>query len=146
MVALLAVTGVLNVVLNANASTPVKGGGGITYSSFFDSFRADRSATREQTMLYLDAIIESAETSSEILAEAQSSKIAITNSMDTENTLEYLIKALGYNEVVITTSTSNINVIIKADDLTDVEVASIVQIITSETEKSPSDIRIIPVN
>ena len=56
MVVLLGVTGYLNIVLNnsvKNTNTNV------TTLSYFASYRNDRSSTRDQEILYYDAIIDS---------------------------------------------------------------------------------------
>lgn len=143
MVALLVATGVLNVYLN-NSAKKVDSGI-VTYGNFFDTYRADRIATREQTALYLDAIIANSSSSAEAVAEAEASKLQLAQSMDTELVLEGLIKALGYDDVVITASTENVNIILKAADLTETEVAEILKIVVSETNKKASNVRIIPI-
>ena len=143
MVALLVVTGCLNVFLNkkatnANAET-------VTYGNFFTTYRADRKTTRDQTMLYLDAIIENAASSSEAVAQAEAQKLYLTKCMDAELVLEGLIKSLGFEDAIVTMSTESINVIIKSDELTDAEVAQVLDIIVTETDKAATDVRIIPV-
>ena len=141
MVALLVVTGVLNIILNQKPITPIDGG--VVSGSYFETTRSDKKATRDETLLVLDAII--ANGTEQARADAEAQKLAITNSMTMENNLESLIKALGYDDVVVTASSTYVNVIIKADDLTDIQVAQIVHIITTETTKTPSNIRIIPI-
>ena len=65
--------------------------------------------------------------------------------MDLELVLEGLIKALGFEDAIVTASTENINIIIKSDELTENEVAQVLDIIVSETDKTALDVRIIPV-
>jgi len=142
MLALLVVTGCLNVFLNKNTTA---GNTTLEYASFFDSYRADRIATREQTLLTLDAIIENSSSSQEAIKNAEASKKQITDNMEMELVLEGLIKALGFNDAVVTNSTDYINIIVKANVLDDAEVAQILDIIVSETNKKASNVRIIPV-
>ena len=146
MVALLVATGVLNIYLNKNAATDVLGGGGVVYTSFFDGFKADRKATRDQTILYLDAIIDNSATGSAELAQAQSAKIDIVAHMTIESTLEGLIRALGYDQVVVSSTNEKVTIIMKIEDLTDTEIAQILYVTLSETGRTASDVRIIPVS
>ena len=149
MLALLIVTGVLNIVLNGNAISANTGGndGGnnLSSASFFDTYRSDRIATREQTILYLDAIINNADSDSAAVESARQSKLELTQNMELELVLEGLIKALGFDDVVVTNSTESINVIVKSKELDEVQVTQITEIIVTETNKTSFDVRIIPV-
>ncbi|MCH5164153.1 MAG: SpoIIIAH-like family protein [Clostridiales bacterium] len=151
MLALLIVTGVLNIVLNGNAISANSGNSGdggnnnLSSASFFDTYRSDRIATREQTILYLDAIINNADSDSAAVESARQSKLELTQNMELELVLEGLIKALGFDDVVVTNSTESINVIVKAAELDEVQVTQITEIIVTETNKTSFDVRIIPV-
>ena len=134
MVALLVVTGCLNIFLNSRA-TKASASDNVSYGNFFTTYRTDRQTTREQTILYLD----------EAVADAESQKLTLTKNMDLELVLEGLIKALGFEDAIVTASTENINIIIKSDELTENEVAQVLDIIVSETDKTALDVRIIPV-
>lgn len=145
MVALLVLTGVLNIVLNMTATNPgddVNAGG--TYTDFFSAYRTDRTASREQSMLYYDEIIGSSEYSAEAKAEAEAAKLALTQSMETELVLEGLIKALGFDDAVVTSTTENINVIVKCTEMTGTQASQILQIVMTETETKATNVRIIP--
>ncbi|MBR6788324.1 MAG: SpoIIIAH-like family protein [Clostridia bacterium] len=145
MVALLVLTGVLNVILNITATNPsIDANAGTTYTDFFTAYRADRVSSREQTMLYYDEIISSAETSAEAKAEAESAKLALSASMETELVLESLIKSLGFEDAVVTSTTENVNVIVKCEEMTGTQANQILEIIVTETETKASNVRIIP--
>lgn len=140
---LLAVTGALNIILNNNilkASDDV-----ITTSSFFATYRLDRTDTRNQEVLYLDAIIASTTASAEAKTTAETKKQGLVAMMETELVLEGLIKAKGFNDVIISTSNSNLNVIIKSAELTPSEVAQIVDVVRTQTDYGIDNIKIIPV-
>lgn len=147
MLVLLIVTGVLNIVLNGNAiSAGGNGDNNVNSSmSFFDTYRSDRVATREQTILYLDAIISNTASESEAVEKAKQSKLELTQNMELELVLEGLIKALGFDDVVVTNSTESINVIVKTNELTEEQATQITEIIVTETNKTSFDVRIIPV-
>ncbi len=146
MIALLVVTGVLNIYLNKSAEKANAGTGeNLVSSDFFATYRTDRTETRNQTIMYLDAIIANESSSAEAVAQAESDKLALTAAMDTELVLEGLIKAAGFEDAVVTSSTENINIIIKSPSLTSEQVAKVLEIVTAETGKGASSVRIIPV-
>lgn len=144
MMLLLVVTGVLNIVLNNNmteqtASTTVNAG------NFFVTYRTDRQSTRDQEMLYYDAIINSETSSVDAINLAENKKLALVESMETELVTEGLIKAQGFEDCIVTTSSSAVNVIVKSGELTSSEVAKIVNIVKDQTGAKIDNIKIIPV-
>lgn len=152
MLALLVVTGVLNIVLNGRSISASGSGSGnansngdLNNASFFATYRSDRDATREQSLLYLDSIIASASSDSEAAENARQSKLDLTKNMELELVLEGLIKALGFDDVVVASSTESVNVIVKAKELTEDQATQIAEVITTETGRKAFDIRIISV-
>ena len=143
---LLVLTGVLNIVLNNKIVKEANAVTAVTTGNFFSTYRTDRAGTRNEEVLYLDAIIASASASAESKAAAESKKAELISMMETELALEGLIKAKGFEDVVVSTSTSNINVIVKSAELKEAEVAQIVDIIQSQTEYGLDNIKIFPVD
>ena len=143
MILLLGVTGYLNVMLNNSVS----GGNDdtATTSSYFQTYRSDRESTRDQEMLYYDAIISSDSSTAETIATAESAKLALIDQMEQELVVEGLIKAKGFEDCVVTISDSNVNAVVKASELTSTEVAQIVEIIQSQLSIGIENIKIIPV-
>ena len=144
MVLLLGVTGYLNVALNNSASTQT-GGEVVTTANYFDTYRDDRQSTRDQELLYYDAIINSESSTAEAIANAEAKKLEIVNKMESELVMEGLIKAKGFEDVIVTNSANNINVIVKCANLESSQVAQIVEIVKQQTSKSIDNIKIIPV-
>ena len=143
MVLLLGVTGYLNIALNNNVvDTSAQT---VTNANYFTTYRDDRQATRDQELLYYDAIISSESSSAEAVESAQNKKMEIIAQMENELVMEGLIKAKGFEDVIVTTSNSNINVIVKSTELQSTQVAQIVAIVQEQTSKSIDNIKIIPV-
>lgn len=144
MILLLVVTGYLNVYLNSQtqSSQPAST---VTISNFFETYRTDRTAMREQTVMYLDSVINSELSSAETIAKAQQDKLEIVSSIETELKLESVIKALGFDDVVVSSSSENYNVILKSASLNDNEVAKVLEVVTQHTGAQPSNVIIIPV-
>lgn len=144
MFVLLVVTGYLNIVLNGGATT-VTNSDNVVTGNFFTTYRTDRQSTRDEEMAYYDAIIASATASADAKATAELKKQELVASMETELVTEGLIKAKGFDDVIVTNSNSCVNVIVKSAALTSTEVAQIVSIVREQTNASLDNIKIIPV-
>ena len=103
MFVLLVVTGYLNIALNKTSTTPASSENVVT-GNFFVTYRTDRQSTRDQEIAYYDAIIASSSSSSEAKANAESKKQDLINNMEMELVTEGLIKAKGFDDVIVTES------------------------------------------
>ena len=147
MIALLAVTAVFNFVLTTG--TPAEDPSTVVNSAnYFTQYRNERLTTRNEELLQLDSIIESAEANSSERNEALSMKIDITEITERELLLESLIKAYGFEDavVVIGMDSENVNVIAKSPELTADDAVIIYTIIAEETGISPENVKIIPIS
>ena len=141
MVVLLGVTGYLNIVLNNSAkqtSTTV------TTTSYFTSYRNDRSSTRDQEILYYDAIIDSESSTEEAVKSAQNAKLVLIDTMEKELAVEGLIKFQGFDDCVISIKDTKVNVVVKSAKLTENEVAQISTIVKEQLGTELKNIVIIP--
>lgn len=146
MVALLVLTGCLNYFLNRPGDSPAGGDSTVTYSDYFAASRADRDTSRQETVSYYETIIGSDATSQEAKTNAETDLAALVAGIDTEQRLETLIKALGFDDCLVTVGSENINIILKSDALTDAEVAQVLEVVSSETGKSVEHVRIKPID
>lgn len=141
MIVLLGVTGYLNIMLNNSVTTTNTG---TTTTSYFTSYRNDRESTRDQEILYYDAIIDS-NSSEEAVKSAQDAKLELISLMEKELAVEGLIKAQGFTDCVIAMSNSKVNVVVQAASLTEAEVAQISTIVKEQLGTELKNIVIIPV-
>ena len=144
MVLLLGVTGYLNVMLNNSVSSSTTNTQTTTVG-YFQTYRTTRESTRDQEMLYYDAIIANETSTEDAVKNAEKSKLALITQMEKELVVEGLIKAKGFEDCVVTISDVNVNAVVKADELTSTEVAQIVAVIQSQLNTSIENIKIIPV-
>ena len=145
MVALLVVTGYLNIMFN-NQSMPTGGSGEEAQAAgFFVTYRADRAQARTEAIAYYDAIISSSSSSADAKTLAEAKKSEIVALMTLELNMEGLIKAKGFEDVIASCSDSYINIIVKSAELNESEVAQIVEVVQSQTEKDIDYIKIIPI-
>ncbi len=146
MLVLLVITGFLNIILNnttEEASTSLNAD--YSSSSFFSTCRADRTATRNESMSYYKEILNNSSSSSEAKNNAESQINSLIEAMSIEVTMEGLIKAKGFSEALVNYSSTYINVILQSSELTESEVAQIVEIIQSQVDRDIDYIKIIPV-
>jgi stage III sporulation protein AH len=112
--------------------------------SFFASFREQRESTRDKEIEYLDSIINDKNADAESKKDAQDQKIEITRQMEQELTVEGLIRAKGFSDAVVTIHSGSVNVVVKAESLTNAQAAQILDIVRRETGESAENIKIIP--
>ena len=145
MVALLLVTGYVNVALNSSLSSKVtETNASTTTASFYVTYRNEREATRTQEIQFYDSIIASASSSEEAKDEAEANKIALISQMEKELVTEGIIRGKGFEDAIVTTSSSNVNVFVKSSELNSVEVAQITSIVTEQLKVEIDKIIIIP--
>ena len=147
MIALLAVTAVFNFILttgtvNQNDATTVSS------ANYFSQYRSERLTTRNEELLQLEAIIASAEEGSIERSDALSMKIELTEITEKELLLENLIKAYGFEDVVVVIGleSENVNVIAKSPELTTDDAILIYSIVSEEINASPENVKIIPIS
>ena len=145
MVALLLVTGFVNVALNSSLSSNVQETNATTVTAnFYTSYRSERESTRTQEIQFYDSIISSATSSDSVKEEAEANKIALISQMEKELVTEGIIRGKGFEDAIVTTSSSNVNVFVKSSQLTAVEVAQISSIVTEQLNVEIDKIIIIP--
>ena len=145
MALLLVVAAVLNVTLLVNNK---KGDGTVTPTGFFATGRSDRQSTRNYEIAELNSIIamegdEYAEARKNAIAQKQS----IVDAMETELLLETLLKAQGFDDVLVTVNATsdNVSVIVDKDELTREDTVRIYNIVATEAKVSPDYVKILSV-
>lgn len=109
---------------------------------YFEVFRTDRENVREEELTYLETIISHEQTDSETFNDAQQQKLAIIDSMEKEFTIESLLKSKGFTDAAVTFHKGSVNVIVKADALSDAQVAQIFDIVIRETGEEAKNIKL----
>lgn len=147
MVLVLAVAAVLNVTLLTTKDNGNKGGD-VTQTSFFQTSRLDRQTTRNYEIAELNQILamegdEYAEARQNALVKKQK----IVDAMETELLLETLLKAQGYNDVLVTVNANsdNVSVIVDKSDLAREDTVRIYNVIATQAAISHEYVRILSV-
>jgi stage III sporulation protein AH len=148
MIALLAVTAVFNFVLTTGTSAGMDDSQVVSSANYFAQYRNERLTTRNEELLQLDGIIETAAVDSQERTDALNMKIELTEITEKELLLENLIKAYGFEDavVVIGLESENVNIIAKSPELTTDDAVLIYTIISEEAGVSPENVKIIPIS
>ena len=136
LVLLLTITGILNWQFATKQDQLLENPGdeqSKPVNSFAD-FRTERERIRTQELTSIDSIINNENTDVETLAEAQKMKLEITDIMEKELLVEGLLKAKGFEDVIITLSDESVNVIVKETGLDEQQVAQVLDVILREIE------------
>ncbi len=143
MVALLLVTGYVNVALNSSLSGKSQTTS-TTSANFYATYRTEREATRTQEIQFYDSILTSATSSESAKKEAEANKLQLIDQMEKEMVAEGIIRGKGFSDAVISSSNSNINVFVQAAELTKAEVAQIASVVTRQLGCELDKVIIIP--
>lgn len=139
MVALLVVTGCLNLFLSQNNdNVPTSN---YQSASFLTSYRASKLETRQTMMSYYESILSTA-TDQEQITETNALISELAGRMEKETVLEGMIMASGYSDAVVTNSDGSYSVMVKSDGLTSDDVAKILGILVKETGVSATNVKI----
>jgi len=147
MIALLAVTAVFNFILTSTSPAD-DSVATISNANYFTQYRSERLNTRNEELLQLDAIIASASSSNVEVLDALNMKTELTKITEQELLLENLIKAYGFEDVVVVIGldSDNVNVIAKTQELTQDDAIKIYTIVQEECIASPENVKIIPIS
>lgn len=139
MVALLLITGGLNMVLSKTEEnvTPTN----YTSTSLLTSYRISKMETRNSMMEMYDSIIASS-TDSQQIKTTNALITDLAQRMEKETALEGLIMSSGYEDVVVTNTDGSYTVMVKSDGLTSDDVAKILGILVKETGVSATNVKI----
>lgn len=142
MIALLAATAVFNFVLSSNTNSYPES----TSTAYFSEYKAQRSSSRNEQILQLDKIIAEAEDGSEVKETALTQKMQLTALTEQELRLETLIKAYGYEEVVVTMNldSPNVSVVVKDTEFDQADAVKIYSVLTQDNEVDAENVNIIP--
>ena len=123
------------------------GGSAAVNTSFFDTTRLNRQQARDEARTTLATVSETAGASQDAIDDALNKISVLASNALIESELESLIMSKGFPECVVYISDDGIKVTVPSDEpgLSTVAVAQITDIVTSETDFSAQDLRIIEV-
>ena len=118
----------------------------LTSKNYFIEQRLSRDKLRAGLIERLNEIVNNDNTNDEVRTEAQKKIIKIGDMAENELTIEGLIKAKGFNEVLVFITDESAKVVVLKDELTEQDVVKILDIVMGETDFDTSDIKIMKKN
>ncbi len=110
-----------------------------------EAFIAERKSVRELEVLQLNAVAADEDADSAVRAQALSRLIRLTDNMEKETTLEGILRMRGFEDAVVTVHTDSVNVVVRADELTQSESAIILELVMRETGQTGGNVKIMTV-
>lgn len=112
-------------------------------SIYFIESKLERDKKRSEMVSQLNDIINNQLTNEEIRNQALTVKMDMISSTEKEVLIENMITAKGFNDTIVYLSDNTINVVVNNDELTEEDVAKIVDVIRRETDISMDGITIM---
>lgn len=108
-------------------------------STYFEEARAGLNMDRNEIISMLTEFAE--ETADEDAKnQAAQQKLSLIEYMSKETTVENLLKNKGFTDVYVVITDNAVNVTLNKEELTDVDVAQVMDIVSRETGREPSQI------
>lgn len=117
---------------------------GSTFNSFMVQARLDREQTRSKNKETLMEVINNEDVSQEEKEKAVSTMSDMTKKSELENTVETLLKAKGFSDIVVTIGDEQVDVIVSSQEVDDSKRAQIEDVIKRKTDVSVDKIVITP--
>lgn len=115
-------------------------------SNFVAQARISREQIRSQNKASLQEIIDNAELSQEQKAEAVSSMVNMTETMEKEAAAELLLEAKGFHDVVVNLTGETADIVVPDSNVDDAARAQIEDIVKRKTGIAPENIVISPLS
>lgn len=112
-------------------------------TDYFKTAAAERKAAREEALNLLEETIESLDSDKEAKSAASEKMAVIAERMEKEAAIETLIKAKGFEKVITIIGDKDVTVIVSAEALLPSQTLQIQDAVTSQTEISLQNIKIV---
>ena len=109
----------------------------------FSAYQQERASARAQELSMLEEIIADESAGAETVAQAQAQKLALVQAMETETSLETLLKARGFESALVSAKPGSVTVVVGGGALSDAQAVQILDIAVDETQQEAEDIKII---
>lgn len=112
-------------------------------TDYFKTAMADRKNAREEALALLEDTLNNVDSDSQAKADATEKMTIIAERMQTEADIETLVKAKGFEKAVAVMGDDSITVIVSAEELLPSQILQIQDAVTSQTEISLENIKIV---
>ena len=150
LVVMIGVAGYVNLNYQSNEATPVSSTiadipTAAKEDDYFTTARLEKEKSRSSAMDIYRELIENPQSSQEIKQKSQADLSASAKAIENEAILENLIKAKGFDNVVVCISEGGANVIVKTSGLVPAQVAQIKDLVIEKTKITSEKIKIVEI-
>ncbi len=117
---------------------------GTSLNSYMVQARLNREQTRSKNKETLLEVINNNDISKKEKKSAIKSMVKLTENSEIENSIETLLKAKGFNDVIVTINGEQADVLLSSEDISDDKRAQIENVIKRKTKLNADDITITP--
>lgn len=110
-----------------------------------DAFLLERQQLRQMQIAQLNDLIEADAAEPEIVLRAQRQLMETLSNQEKETTIEGVLRMRGFSSAVATVHTDSVNVLVRAESLSQKETAVILELVLRETGVSGGNVKIIPI-
>lgn len=135
---------VTSIVSGGDASSAVQTGA--AENDYFAEARKNREDTRKEALELLQDTLADVKSDSAAKEKAVEKAAEIASRMDKESAIENLLKAKGFEDAVVMIGDSDVNVIVKADELISSQTMQIQDAVQSQTTVDLNNIKIVSRN
>ncbi|OPZ93623.1 MAG: Stage III sporulation protein AH [Firmicutes bacterium ADurb.Bin419] len=115
-------------------------------NDFFAQAKMDRDVTRGKNKDELQNITKDPEASKELKSQASEKMLAIIDNSEKEMAIETLIKEKGFSDVVVfIADDKSLDIVVKAQNITDAEATQIADIAARQANVSIADVHVRPI-
>lgn len=119
---------------------------GNSMNSYTIEARLNREQTRSKNKETLLEVINNEGLSSEQKQKAVDAMVELTETTEIENNIETVLEAKGFNDVIVTISEEQADIIVDSSQITDSDRAQIEDVVTRKTDIDIKNIVITPIN
>ncbi len=112
---------------------------------YFEQAKLDRLESRDKAVQTLKSIMDGGDSTEEEQAVAEKSAETVSNYIEKESNIENLLKAAGFEDAVVYLDEDGANIVVKGESLDADSMAQIKDILLSEVNVKPENIRIFDV-
>ncbi len=114
-------------------------------NDYFVQARKNRENARQEAVDLIKDMMNDAKATKEIQQKALEKAAAIAAAIDQESKIESLIKAKGFKDCVVFIEDDKCNVVVKADELNEVQALQITEIVTAQSKIVAQNVKIMNV-
>jgi len=109
-------------------------------------YRTQREQLRAMQQAQLEELINDSSASDELRDEARKKQMEILQNMEAESIIEGVLMMRGYADAVASVRQDSVNVLVKAQNLSNEEANMILELVCREAGVNSGDVKIIPIN